>query len=126
MRGAAALQMGFVVVAAGGKRAQNKLCRFIADGAVRGHRDDAGGFFNQVECAVVGVAGKQSFQQIVQLAEADPAGRAFAAGLAVAKIDERAGHIHRANADWIGLQPAAEIGIERINHTLRTCRGWDG
>ena len=118
--------MGFIVVAGGGKRTQHKFCRFKADGAVCGHSDDAGSFFNEVQRAFVGVAVQYTLQQIVQLAEADPAGGAFAAGMAVAKIDERARHIHRANADRIRLEPAAEIAIDRIDRTLCTHRGRNG
>ena len=79
--------------------------------------------FNEIERRFVRVAVQEALQQAVQLPQADPAGGALAAGLAVAQLDERAREVDRADADSVGLQTAAEVGIQRVDDALRGGRG---
>ena len=64
---------------------QHQLCGVDADGAVRGVHDGLGGVFDPVENADIRLAVQHLPQHLGQLAQADPAGHALAAGLGVAQ-----------------------------------------
>ena len=59
---------------------------FVADGAVCGIRNGFGGFFNAVNGVQCGTVAQDIIHQPCKLAQTDTAGRAFAAGLCMAKL----------------------------------------
>ena len=62
---------------------------FVADGAVARKVDGAGRALNQVERGLVGAALEHIGEQVAQRAQAHAAGRALAAALGGAQVDER-------------------------------------
>ena len=99
---------------------------FIADGAVSGGDDDAGGFLDEVNGIHGGLAGENLLQHNLQLAEAHAAGDAFAAGLGVAQLEEGGGHIHWAQSRRAGDDTAFQILVEALYNDLGLVGTSDG
>ena len=73
----------------------------------------------------VGGAVQHLGNELGQLAQADAAGNALAAGLGVAQLQKRQRHFHRAQARRAGGDPALHIAVKTLYHGLSPAGGFD-
>lgn len=77
---------------------QDQIGRVDSDGTVRAVHDDLGGIFDPAQDADVSLPVQHLTDHVGDLAEANTAGHALAAGLSLTQVQKIQGHIHRAQA----------------------------
>ena len=97
---------------------QHHMGSLIADGAVRRVGDDLGGALDQINGFQGGGAVQHALDQNGQLAQAHPAGYAFAAGLRVGKAHEVQRHVHRAQPRRRGVDAPAHLPVKAVQNDL--------
>ena len=88
------------------------------DGAVGGVHHGPRRFLDNGQGAHVGGAVQHGGDELAQLPQTDTAGHALAAGLGVAQLQKRQGHIHRTEARRTGGDAALHVPVEIIHHGL--------
>ena len=89
-----------------------------ADGTVGGVDDTAGGLFDDGDGLHGSLAVQHLIDQQRQLPQPDPAGDTFAAGLCMAQLQKRQGHIHRTQARRAGGNAPLHIPVKPFHHGL--------
>ena len=97
---------------------QHQPRRVASDGAVGGVQDAAGRLLDNGDGIHRPRAVQHGGDELAELSQADAAGHALAAGLGVAQLQKRQGHIHRAQARRTGGDTALHIAVEVIHHRL--------
>ena len=90
----------------------------VADGAVARKIDGAGSALNQVERGLVGAALEHIGEQIAQRAQAHAAGRAFAAALGGAQVDERCRKLNGTRGERTHRQTTSERIVQVVHDGL--------
>ena len=88
------------------------------DGAVGGVHHGPRRFLDNGQGAHVGGAVQHGGDELAQLPQTDTAGHALAAGLGVAQLQKRQGHIHRTEARRTGGDAALHVAVEIVHHRL--------
>ena len=88
------------------------------DGAVGGVHHGPRRFLDNGQGAHVGGAVQHGGDELAQLPQTDTAGHALAAGLGVAQLQKRQGHIHRTEARRTGGDAALHVAVEIVHHGL--------
>lgn len=101
---------------------QYHIGRLVADGTVRRRGDAPGGPFNKVDGVQGGRPVQHPFNEHLQLAQAHPAGHAFAAALGMAEPEKVQGHVHRAQPRRTGTDPSVHILIQTVQDRLGPSR----
>ena len=109
---AAVLDVLHIVVAVADQSLVNHVRGFITDGAVRGFHNGKGGLLHDFQSLHCRVAVQYIPDQLVQLSETDPAGRAFSAGLGMAQFQKRPGHIYRTQSRRAGFDSSLQIFVK--------------
>ena len=104
---------------------EHHLGRGDADGAVSGIGNDPGGPLDPVNGGERAFAVQNILQQLAQLAQSDPAGDTFAAGLGVTKLEERRGHVHGTQAGRACHDAPLQVIVQLFNGRLSSARGLD-
>ena len=91
---------------------------FVADGAIARKIDGAGGALNQVERGLIGAPFEHIGEQVAQRAQAHAAGRALAAALGGAQIDERCRKLNGARGERTHRQTTSERIVQVVHDGL--------
>ena len=90
----------------------------VTDGAVARKIDGAGSALNQVERGLVGAALEHIGEQVAQRAQAHAAGRALAAALGGAQVDERRRKLDGARGERTHRQTTSECIVQVVHDGL--------
>ena len=90
----------------------------VTDGAVARKIDGAGGALDQIERGLVGAALEHIGEQIAQRAQPHAAGRAFAAALGGAQVDERCRKLNGARGERTHRQTTSERIVQVVHDGL--------
>ena len=91
---------------------------FVADGAVARKVDGAGRALNQVERRLIGTPFEHISEQVTQCAQAHAAGRALAAALSGAQVDERCRKLNGTRGERTHRQTASERIVQVVHDGL--------
>ena len=97
---------------------EHHVGRLIADGTVGGVGDHLGGALDEVDGLHGGGAVQHLLDEHRQLAQANPAGHALAAGLGVAQPQEVQGHVHRTKPRLAGADAPAHVPVQVVQYRL--------
>ena len=103
------------------KAANGRECHgasFVADGAVARKVDGAGRALNQVERGLIGAPFEHISEQVTQCAQAHTAGRALAAALGGAQVDERRRKFNGTRGERTHRQTASERIVQVVHDGL--------
>ena len=90
----------------------------VTDGAVARKIDGAGGALNQIERGLVGAALEHIGEQVAQRAQAHATGRALAAALGGAQVDERRRKLNGARGERTHRQTASKRIVQVVHDGL--------
>ena len=72
----------------------NHPCSFIANGTVCGLHNRLGCLLHHIQRLHRSISVQNILDKLVELAKTNPAGYTFSAGLGMAELQERTGHVH--------------------------------
>ena len=101
---------------------EHQLGRVDADRAVGCADDDLCRLLDAVDDALVRLPVQHLLQHVGQLAEADAAGGAFAAGLGAAEVQTVQGFIHGAYAGRTARDSPLHVPVDGLHHRLHLAR----
>ena len=104
---------------------QHQLRGVDADGAVGGVHDGLSRLLDAVDDLDVRLTVQHFLHHFRQLAEADTAGDAFAAGLGMAQVQEVQRHVNGAQARRAGCDAPLHVAVKLVYHRLGLVRGLD-
>ena len=117
---AAVMQDMFLIIVPEALQAhQDQIGRVDPDGTIRAVHDDLGGIFDPAQDAYVRLPVQHFTDHVGDLAEANTAGHALAAGLSLTQVQKIQGHIHRAQARGAGRDSAFHVPVQLFHDSLR-------